>query len=49
MNITVPASSYYNYSDRPRTYDYALYVTQDDPIIDLLAMDLKDDATNYSL
>ena len=48
IKVTVPATTYNYYCDPAKTTDYASYVTKDDPIIDKIAVELKNDAKNNS-
>ncbi len=48
LNVTIPASTYWYYTDQPKTYDFASYATPDDPIVDQTAGLLKNDAENNS-
>ena len=42
LTETITGASYYSYHDRARTYDYASYVTDDDPMVVAIASELKD-------
>ena len=48
IKVTIPATTYYYYSDPAKTSDYASYVTKDDSIVEKIALDLKNDADNNS-
>ena len=48
INVKIPVTTYSNYSDQPKTYNYASYVTKDDPIVGEIAKELKNDAKNNS-
>lgn len=48
IKVTIPATTYNYYSDPAKTTDYASYVTKDDPIVDRIATELKNEARNNS-
>lgn len=48
INVKIPATTYNYYTDPVKTYDYASYVTKDDPIMDRIAKELKGIAVNNS-
>lgn len=48
IKVTIPASTYNYYSDPDKTTDYASYLTKDDSIVDKIALELKNEATNNS-
>ena len=43
---TISNTTYLNYRDQPKTYDYPTYVTKTDPIVIEIAQELKNDAGN---
>lgn len=44
LNVTIPKASFGEYKDQVRTANYASYVTKNDPVIDQMAQQLKDDS-----
>jgi hypothetical protein len=48
INVKIPATTYDAYSEPAKTYDYASYVTKDDPIVDRIATELNNMAKNNS-
>ncbi len=48
IRVTIPATTYNYYSDPAKTTDYASYVTKEDPIVDRIALELRNDAKNNS-
>ncbi|MGD1060154.1 MAG: transglutaminase-like domain-containing protein [Methanomassiliicoccales archaeon] len=48
LKDNVSAVTYNDYRDRPKTYDYASYVTKNDPLVVEIADQLKDLAGNES-
>jgi len=49
ISVEIPATTYSYYTDPAKTYDFASYVTKDDPIVNQIAKELKADAINNNL
>ena len=43
---TIPYTIYSNYHDQPKTYNWASFVTKDDPVVAEIATELKTDASD---
>jgi transglutaminase-like putative cysteine protease len=46
ISVKIPATTYSDYSDPAKTFDFASYVTKDDPIVNEIAKELKTDASD---